>query len=97
MCDCSNVMPVKRDRYGRLVAEVFIKAPTPQQPEQEKLVNYEMVAAGMACHYARYSGSCLNQQGLIDGEAEAKRFRQGVWSNPNLIKPWDYLEQKREH
>jgi endonuclease YncB( thermonuclease family) len=83
------VTPVERDRYGRLVAEVFIKAPTPQQPEQEKLVNYEMVTAGLAYHYARYSDSCLNQQSLIDGEAQAKRLRRGVWSNPNLVKPWD--------
>lgn len=38
-------------RYGRLVAEVFIKHPKPSQPDEELLLNDELVRAGMAYHY----------------------------------------------
>lgn len=42
-------------RYGRRVAEVFVPDPTPQQPEQEKVLNDAMVRVGIAYHYAKYA------------------------------------------
>lgn len=47
------ISPAERDRYGRLVAEVFVSAG--KGTEEEKLLNYELVKAGMAYHYAKYS------------------------------------------
>ena len=38
------VSPSERDRYGRLVAEVFVSAGN--GTEEEKLLNYELVRAG---------------------------------------------------
>ena len=37
------VMPIEKDRYGRTVAEVFVKTPN---SEEETFVNGELVAAG---------------------------------------------------
>ena len=69
------------DRYGRKVAEVFVPDPTPQQPEQEKIVNDEMVRAGMAYHYAKYSDRCPNgRSGLVKAETEAQSKHLGVWT-----------------
>lgn len=91
------VMPIERDRYNRLVAEVFISAPTQQQPELEKFINYEMVAGGFAYHYLQFSDSCPNRESFVEGEIEAKRQRRGVWVQSNLVKPWDYRKQQRAH
>jgi endonuclease YncB( thermonuclease family) len=82
------------DRYGRKVAEVFIPDPTPQQPEQEKVLNYEMVAAGMAYHYAKYADRCPNGRILAEAEDAAREKRLGVWGSPIAIKPWDYRRVK---
>jgi endonuclease YncB( thermonuclease family) len=71
------------DRYGRKVAEVFVSDPTPQQPEQEKILNDEMVRAGMVYHYAKYRDRCPNGgSGLIKAETEAQSKRMGVWAAP---------------
>ncbi len=83
------------DRYGRRVAEVFVPDPTPQQPEQEKVLNDEMVRVGMAYHYAKYSDRCPNgRSGLVKAEAEAQSKRLGVWSVANAVKPWDYRKRQ---
>lgn len=84
-----------RDRYGRLVAEVFIPAPTPEQPEQERLLNYEQVAAGMAYRYGKYARKCPNGDSLLQAETEAQRQHRGVWAQPQGMKPWDYRKVKK--
>lgn len=91
------VMPIERDRYGRLVAEVFVSAPTQQHPELEKFVNHEMVAGGLAYHYLQFSDSCPNRESFVEGETEAKQQRRGVWAYSNSIKPWDYRKAQRAH
>ena len=78
------VMPIEKDRYGRTVAEVFVKNPNSQG---EMFVNEELVVAGMAYHYSRYSGSCANQSAVERGEVIAKDKKVGVWSQANLVKP----------
>ena len=69
------VMPLEKDRYGRTVAEVFVKKPNSQE---ETFVNGELVAAGMAYHYSRYSGSCANREAIERGEAIARGKKIGV-------------------
>jgi endonuclease YncB( thermonuclease family) len=79
-----------KDRYGRTVAEVFV----PISQEEEIAVNGEMLLAGMAYHYAQYSGSCPNGH-LYEGlEKQAKTQKIGVWSNPNNIPPWEHRRNK---
>ncbi|MBW4444370.1 MAG: thermonuclease family protein [Plectolyngbya sp. WJT66-NPBG17] len=82
----------ERDRYGRIVGEVF--APVPNSQE-EKLLNYEQVRAGFAYEYKQYSGKCMNGFVLGDGEKLARSERRGVWKNGGNQRPWDYRRQQR--
>jgi micrococcal nuclease len=89
------VSPAETDRYGRLVAEVFVSARNPKLPEEETLVNLEMVRVGMAYRYAQYADRCPNGQFLVEGEAVARSNRLGVWSDSQAVKPWDYRRDMR--
>ena len=83
------------DRYGRKVAELYVPAHNPQQPEAEKLLNDEQLLAGMASVYTQYASRCPNESGFAKLEAVAKQERRGVWSEPNAVKPWDWRQQRR--
>jgi micrococcal nuclease len=85
------VSPVERDRYGRTVAEVFV----PFKGAEEKLLNYELVKAGMAYHYRQYSQGCPNgAEALDEAEAEAKGKRLGVWAQESQ-RPWEFRKAQR--
>ena len=70
-----------RDRYGRIVGEVF----TPGG----KSLDEELLRAGMAWQYTRYS----NSQRLAALEREARDLKKGLWADPNPIPP--YLHQEK--
>lgn len=62
--------------------------------EEEKLLNYEMVWAGLAYHYAK-SDRCLNgKEFLVQAEQEAQAKRLGVWSG-SYQKPWEFQQLKK--
>ena len=82
------------DRYGRKVAELYVPAHNPQQPEEEKLLNDEQLLAGMAYVYTKYASRCPNGSGFAPMEAKAKQQRRGVWSDPAATKPWDWRTQQ---
>jgi micrococcal nuclease len=73
---------VDTDRYGRSVATVWMG---------EMDVNREMVRLGFAWAYRKY----LQDQTLIEVEAEAKSSRRGLWADPNPIAPWEFRKAKR--
>ncbi len=77
-------VPVETDRYGRTVAEVFVLG------NPEHFINGDLVQAGMAYHYAQYSGNCPNKIAIADAEGIAKSKRLGVWADARAVKPWDY-------
>ena len=83
------VVPIETDRYGRLVAELFV----PIEPDLELPVNAQMVADGMAYHYEQFSSRCLRPQLLANVEAEAKANALGVWAAPDAMKPWEYRKR----
>lgn len=80
------VVPVEKDRYGRTVAELFVMLPG----ESEIHLNSEMVAAGMAFHYAQYSGNCPNQRAIVMAQEMAKQQRLGVWADGSPEYPWEW-------
>lgn len=82
-----------RDRYQRIIAEVF--APVPNSQE-EKLLDYEQVRAGLAYEYKQYSGKCMNGSFLGDAEKLARLEGKGVWSGSDYQRPWDYRKKQRE-
>ena len=73
------VSPVERDLYGRLVAEVFVKAQNLRQSEEEMLLNDELVRMRMAYYYRQYNQRCpIGADSLDEAEAEVqgKRFHR---------------------
>jgi endonuclease YncB( thermonuclease family) len=87
------VQETDRDRYGRIVAEVFVKANT-SNPEEEYLLNAEQLSAGMAYVYPQYVNGCTQPDVLKQAERNAIAAKKGVWSNPNSVKPWDFRKKK---
>jgi endonuclease YncB( thermonuclease family) len=75
-----EIKSVTTDRYGRTVAWVSMsghKGPT---------LNEELLQAGLAWHYKKYS----TDQTLGIHEQYAKGEKIGLWSDPNPIPPWDF-------
>ena len=86
------VMEGDRDRYGRIVAEIFTKVAGSQE---EKYLNGEQVRSGLAYDYKQYSKSCLNHDVIETSEERAKAEKKGVWSG-SYQKPWDFRKVQRE-
>jgi micrococcal nuclease len=81
-----RVLVVERDRYDRTVAELFLV--------DGRSVNVEIVKAGMAYHYARYSGNCGVRGAIGPAEDGARSSRIGIWGG-DYQKPWDYRQMSR--
>ena len=76
------ITPIESDRYGRTVAELF--------DINGNFLNAEMVKAGLAYHYQRYSGNCPHKQDIVVAEKTAKKSKLGVWGNNNSQPPWEW-------
>ncbi len=71
------------DRYGRLVARVFIDGQD---------VSVELVRAGLAWHYKRYSAD----PALAKAESNARAAGIGIWSLPKPVPPWELKAQRAQ-
>jgi len=71
-----------KDRYGRTVGTIIL-------PDGKNL-NEELVRNGYAWHYKAYS----NDKKLADMEADARRYKRGLWQDPNPTPPWDFRKNK---
>jgi endonuclease YncB( thermonuclease family) len=80
-----RMIAVEKDRYKRTVGELFLA--------DGRSVNVEMVRAGMAYHYAKYSGNCGVKSAIGQAEDEAKSRRAGVWAG-EYQKPWEFRRMK---
>lgn len=65
------------------------------QSEEEIFLNGDMVRAGFARHYTRYSGNCPNKVVIEQSEKMAIASKAGVWNDPNAVPPWEFRKQKR--
>ncbi|QCR21280.1 thermonuclease family protein [Pontibacter sp. SGAir0037] len=72
-----------KDRYGRTVGTIIL-------PDGRNL-NEELVREGYAWHYKAYS----KDKNLENLEADARRFKRGLWQDPNPTPPWDFRKEKR--
>ncbi len=70
-----------RDRNKRIIAEIFIK---------DTCINKEIVKAGYAWHFKKYSKS--DEYNLL--ELNARSSKIGLWSDDNPIAPWDWRKSK---
>ncbi len=77
-----QVRSIERDRYGRMVAEVFAG---------DQSINLQMVKEGQAVVYRRYLNACKDSQvQYLEAEERAKGKRLGFWNQNNPTMPWDY-------
>lgn len=75
---------IEKDRYGRYIAKINV-------PGTRNLdVAAEMIRAGYAWHYKKYS----TNQDLANIEVLAKSKKQGLWSAPDAVAPWQYRQQQ---
>jgi micrococcal nuclease len=82
-----QIRTIERDRYGRMVAEVFLG---------NQSINLQMVKDGQAVVYSKYLDSCAaTKDQYIKAEAEAKRKRLGFWNQDNPVMPWDFRRKGR--
>lgn len=67
-----------KDRYGRFVGDVY--------SDDGIHVNSEIVKAGYAWHFTRYS----NDPELARLEQEAQDGRRGLWRDDHPMPPWEF-------
>jgi endonuclease YncB( thermonuclease family) len=77
-----TIKPGKKDRYGRLLARVEIGG---------KDASLTMVETGMAHWYEQYA---KNDTQLQSAQTQAKTASRGLWSDPNVIAPWEFRKKK---
>lgn len=79
-----EVKEYSRDIYRRTVARVYV---------QGKDVCLELVKAGLAWHFKKYSSDAA----LAEAKVQARRAKKGLWSMPNAVPPWEYRKLHRRH
>lgn len=72
-----------KDRYGRSIGRVYYDG---------KNVNKELLKAGLAWHFKRYSQDVKLQ--AMEDQARAEKV--GLWKDKNPIPPWDWRRGVRE-
>jgi len=81
-----ELVPVEKDRFGRLVADVYGTGPG------RPLLNLDQVSSGNAAVYRRY---CDNPR-YERAEAEAREADRGIWSRPgDQHTPWLFRARQR--
>ncbi|WP_230679915.1 thermonuclease family protein [Pontibacter sp. 172403-2] len=78
-----RLIPKNKDRYGRTVGTILLA--------DGRSLNEELVRNGFAWHYKAYS----TDKNLANLEADARRYKRGLWQSPNPTPPWDYRKDKR--
>jgi endonuclease YncB( thermonuclease family) len=76
-----EVRPVDRDRYGRLIAWVYVGG---------RCLNEELLQAGYAWHFKRYS----RDRHLAEIEIQARTSRIGLWRDPQPVPPWEFRKAR---
>ncbi|MEI9956849.1 MAG: thermonuclease family protein [Ferruginibacter sp.] len=66
------------DRYKRLIAVII--------NNKNENVNKELVKAGLAWHYLKYS----TDPSYDELESIARQSKTGLWADENPIPPWDW-------
>jgi endonuclease YncB( thermonuclease family) len=79
-----SVRVVDIDKYGRMVAWV--------RTEDGRLLNEEILRAGMGWWYQKYAPDNKTLEGL---EAEARSAKRGLWSGKKPVPPWEFRHARR--
>lgn len=76
-----EVRPVERDRYGRLIAWVYVGP---------RCLNEELLRAGFAWHFKRYS----RDSHLAELELQARTAHSGLWRDSEPTPPWEFRKTR---
>ncbi len=78
----------KKDRYGRTVGKITFNGLD---------INLEQVKSGMAWHYKKYQNEQVSEDRLAyaNAEDEARLAKQGLWSDPSPLPPWDWRKKRK--
>lgn len=80
-----ELVELERDRFGRLVAEVYGRG------SDRRLLNLEQVISGNAAVYHRYCDDPSYER----AEREAREAGRGIWSRPGEHQtPWTYRRRQ---
>ena len=74
-----RVIPMHKDRYGRMVAYVNLPG--------GKRLNYELVSSGLAWWAQKYAPKEMR---LALCEIRARMKNRGLWQDADPIPPWEY-------
>jgi micrococcal nuclease len=77
-----RVEGTKYDRYKRLLAILY---------RGNVCVNKELVRAGFAWHFLKYSRD--ESYDVLQNEAQNKRL--GLWADPNPLAPWEWRKLRK--
>jgi endonuclease YncB( thermonuclease family) len=82
-----ELRPHTIDRYGRLVAQVFVDGND---------VGLEVLRLGLAWVYERYITEASGdlQAKYREAQEEARAKRSGLWADPEPTPPWEYRRQR---
>jgi micrococcal nuclease len=84
-----QVRQIERDKYKRLVAEVFVNNCS---------VNLTMVQEGQAVVYRQYLKGCdSTKDQFLQAEASAKQQKLGFWNQSQPVMPWDFRRGKKNN
>ena len=94
LVDISNgevlLVPIEKDRYGRTVAEVYVK----DSRSTAINLNVQMVRDGYAWHYERYSGNCPIRNEFAVAQELAQDEGLGIWKG-NPQPPWQWRKANK--
>ena len=85
------LIPIEQDRYGRTVAELYVK----DSPNTGINLNVQMVRDGYAWHYERYSGNCPIRDEFAIAQEMAQSEGLGIWKG-NPTPPWDWRKAQKK-
>ena len=92
----------KHDRYQRIVGQVMVAHPSCLSAARPKTVDagLRQVEAGMAWWYRKYAGeqaaeAAEDAVAYERAEGLAQSRRQGLWSEPNPVPPWEWRKARR--
>lgn len=80
-----QVEVLKKDRYRRLIANVFYG--------DSLNLNHQLVKNGFAWHYLKYSKDPI----LQSLEDQARKKKIGLWQDPTAIAPWVWRDNKKKN
>jgi len=72
------------DRFKRAIAVVYMSG--------NKVLNEELLKAGMAWHFKKYNQDAV----WARLETKARKSKIGLWSDPNPVPPWEFRKSRRK-